>query len=352
MGKRKVYTKYDPEQEYRTQLYASREEEKGIREELKQETELRLEKALQSGSVRCLYATNTYRDVNVKTQDTIITAQIYPAFHHKQDMPPQQQRQSREKRREVMRNLNDKRARRELTRLININFAKGDLWITLGYDDEYLPDSMKKALKDVENWIRRVNYRRKKRGLDRAKYIYITEWEDDEKKGKVRCHHHIIMDGELDRDTVEQAWGLCKRPNSRKLVPDEAGFTGLANYISKDPRGTKRWKASRNLKRPEQPTRSLSKFSKRNVNHMARDHEYMKMLLESKYPGYAFLDCEMYYNERQALFYIYARLHREGGAENDKKRNHNRTQSDAADKGKDRGTGAEASRAGTVCQHY
>lgn len=340
--KQKVFTGYDPETAYRTQLYASRDEEKGIREELKQETEQRLEKAFQSGRVRFLYATNTYKDVNVKTGDTIITSQIYPAFYHKQDMQDMLKQPDRAKRREIMRNLNDKRARRELTRLININFAKGDLWITLGYDDEHLPDSMERALKDIENWIRRVNYRRKKRGLDRAKYVYVTEWEEDEKKGKVRCHHHIIMDGELDRDTVEQAWGLCKRPNSRKLAPDEAGFTGLANYISKDPRGTKRWKASRNLKRPEPPTRSLSKFSKRNVNHMVRDHEYMRMLLETKYPGYAFLDCEMYYNERQALFYIYARLHREGGAQNDGKRNRSRRQSNVPNRETHRGAGAGA----------
>lgn len=309
--RKRIYADYSPDKEYAKKIYNSREDDRT-------EAEERARKALEKGDVKCMYVTNTYKDTNVKSGDTILTAQIYPAFYHKSDVP--QGTAEKEKRREIMRNLNDKRARRELTRLVNINFGKGDLWITLGYDNENIPDSAEKAQKDIQGWIRRVNYRRKKLGMPSAKYIYVTEWEEDEKKGKIRCHHHIIMDGDLDRDTVEQCWGLCKRPNSRKLVPDEAGLSGVAEYISKDPRGSKRWKASKNLVRPAEATKSYTKFKKRTVGHMAIDYEYLRMQLESKYKGFTFLDCELYYNERQALFYIYARLTKKGVQKYDKRK--------------------------------
>ncbi len=46
--------------------------------------------------------------------------------------------------------------------------------------------------------------------------------------------------------------------------PDDMHFTGLGNYLSKDPKGKKRWCCSKNLKDPD-ITRNLSKFSKKKV---------------------------------------------------------------------------------------
>ena len=95
---------------------------------------------------------------------------MYPSFREKADMP------KTEKKRETspsQSNLNDKNARRYLIRLANINFGKGDIWATFGWNDDVLPQSYEDAKKDVVNFIRRINRKRKKRGLENAKYIYI-----------------------------------------------------------------------------------------------------------------------------------------------------------------------------------
>lgn len=66
--------------------------------------------------------------------------------------------------------------------------------------------------------------------------------------------------------------------------------------------------SSRNLKKPLEPTKSYSKFKKRRVERMAKDHTVLEAELTKAYPGYKFLDAEVRYNGINAAFYIYARM--------------------------------------------
>ncbi len=101
----------------------------------------------------------------------------------------------------------------------------------------------------------------------------------------------------------------CDRPNTRRISPDDDFLiTGLGEYISRNPHGTKRWVSSRNLKKPPEPTKSYSKFKKRRVERMAKDHTVLETELIKAYPGYKFLDAEVRYNGINAAFYIYARM--------------------------------------------
>ena len=112
--------------------------------------------------------------------------------------------------------LNDKNARKYVERLINENFTDRDLWLTFTYDNEHLPPDgdIDAAIKNVQKFIRRVNYQRKKRGLPNARYVYVTAYNPTE---EIRWHHHIVMDGDMDMDVVEGCWkqssrfGGCKR---------------------------------------------------------------------------------------------------------------------------------------------
>lgn len=160
----------------------------------------------------------------------------------------------------------------------------------------------------MTNFIKRVNRKRKKRGFDNMKYIYVLAVDN-----YTRPHFHILMSGDgVDRDELEAMWGKCKRPNTRRVKPDEDfGITGLATYISQNPHGTKRWCSSKNLKKPPEPTRSYRKFKKRRVEKMAKDHETLKQSLEKEYAGYRFLDAEVKFNTVTAAFYIYARMTRD-----------------------------------------
>ena len=85
-------------------------------------------------------------------------------------------------------------------------------------------------------------------------------------------------------------------------------ITGIGTYISQNRKGQKRWFSSKNLKKPDKPTRSYKKFSRKKVEKMVRDFEVLKEQMEKAYPGYKFLDAEVRHNDRIAAFYIYARM--------------------------------------------
>lgn len=140
------------------------------------------------------------------------------------------------------------------------------------------------------------------KNLPNTKYIYITE-----SGSKGRVHHHVIMDNLLDRDTVEDIWKHGKRNHVRRLEEDDFGLTGLATYLSKDPKGRKRWKASKGLKKPEE-SESYSRFKKRRVLRMVRDESRIEEELKKEYPELRYLDVDVRHNGINGLFYIYARM--------------------------------------------
>lgn len=289
---RRYYDDYDYEQAYKKQCDALEEWE--------------LERMLQDGEVACLYRTTTTKAENIRSGTVLLESQVYPSFKDKRDMPVTEERK---KTRQSQKDLNDKNARRHLIRLANINFGEGDIWGTFGWDDESLPEDEERAGKDITNFIKRINRRRKKSKLDNTKYIYILAFVDYE-----RPHFHILLSGEgMDRDEIEGLWKKCKRPNTKRIKPDDDFIiTGLATYISQNPHGKKRWCSSKNLKKPDKPTRSYSKFKKNRVDQMVKDHEELKRQMERAYPGFRFLDAEVRYNGINAAFYIYARMVRAG----------------------------------------
>ena len=100
--------------------------------------------------------------------------EIYPQFRSMEEVPEEGRRIKKDNSK-AQKNLNDKNARKYVERLINNNFGNGDLWITLTYDDGHLPPDgdIDAALKNMQNYIRRVNYQRKKRGLGKLSLIHI-----------------------------------------------------------------------------------------------------------------------------------------------------------------------------------
>lgn len=276
--------------------------EKQWEEQQEKLQEWEYERLLKEGKVESLYRTTTIKSENIDSGTILLEAQMYPSFCHKADIPrTKKKRESKPS----QRNLNDKNSRRYLIRLANINFGKGDLWCTFGWDDGHKPSDVEAAKKDITNFIRRINRRQKKAGRKNIKYIYVLAFDD-----YARPHFHIIMTGKgIDRDELEALWGKCERPNTRRIKPDDNFLiTGLGTYISNNPHGSKRWCPSKNLQKPAEPSRSYSKFKKRKVERMARDYEVLRTEMEKAYPGFTFLDAETRYNGVTAAFYIYARM--------------------------------------------
>ena len=129
--------------------------------------------------------------------------EIYPQFRSMDEVPPEG-RTIKKDNNKAQKNLNDKNARKYVERLINENFSDRDIWMTLTYDDAHLPPDgdVDAAIKNVQKYIRRINYQRKKRGLPNAKYVYVTAYNPD---AEIRWHHHIVMDGEMDMDMDTKA---------------------------------------------------------------------------------------------------------------------------------------------------
>lgn len=252
----------------------------------------RISGLLASGEIKSIYATKTIR------AGKSFEVEIYPEFTRAEAEKAKVKKINKT----AQKNINNKNARKKLERLINTNFGNGDYWITLTYIDKYLPDSLEQAQKDMKNYIERINYHRKKRGLKNAKYIYITEYSDSG-----RCHHHLVMDGELPMDLVEKLWKKGNRNNIRRIAEDENGITGLANYLTKDPQGRKRWKSSKGLKQPKE-SKSYSVIRYRRIRKMIENQNIIKEELEKIYRNKRFINAEVRYNKHNGRFYIYARM--------------------------------------------
>lgn len=239
----------------------------------------------------------------------ILESEIYPVYERRIDTPRADKKNATE---DAMKNYNDKMAMKQMVRIINTNFDKDDLYITLTYPDRVLPTEAQ-ARKDMSNYIRRLKAARKKLNLPELKYLYVIEFVSEEEavySRKVRIHHHLIIN-KMDRDLAEEIWKSAKpkaRAESRRLQPDDFGLEGVARYLGKWKKGKKRWYASRNLKKPKVNT-SVTKLSKRKVEKIAREPDRWHNLFESMYKNkYTLLDVEVFYSEIVAGYYIRARM--------------------------------------------
>ena len=138
------------------------------------------------------------------------------------------------------------RARRRLALLMDANFGRNDLHVTLTYRGT--PPDYEQARKDVRNYLRAVKRMREKARLLEMKYIYVLEEEggDGEKR---RIHVHLMMTGGISREALEEKWGRGYA-NCDRLQPEEGtGLLELARYFTKQgmEKHRRAWSASKNL---------------------------------------------------------------------------------------------------------
>lgn len=215
--------------------------------------------------------------------------------------------------------LNEKRAKRYFEALVEANFKTGrDLHITLTFAPEQYPKDEKEAKKAVQSWVMYLNRKRKRRGLENAKYIIVFEIS---KTG--RFHFHVLMDGELDRDTVEKTWlkGTC---NADRLRSDgREGLKRLIEYLAKGgenkegennrDKWNKRWIPSRGLIRPW-ISEGESKMSGRKFHKVVtypEDSEELIRSIESDNKGYRVLSVEKSFNEQTGQWFMFCRMRRD-----------------------------------------
>lgn len=190
--------------------------------------------------------------------------------------------------------LNRKNSEHALSDMLGLNFTKHDCYLRLSYNDDHMPSCIKDAERHMQNYIKRVNYRRYKLGLPKLRYIYFTE--RGEKRGRI--HHHLFLDGDMSRDEYEGIWGLGYA-NARRLQPGPDGLLGIAIYSAKgkrvmpddeQPEGKhgKSYKCSLGLKRPEYGREIYQNDYRIKAHHALYIDEHPDDLryIERLYPGY------------------------------------------------------------------
>lgn len=211
--------------------------------------------------------------------------------------------------RERQNRYNRERARRRLALLMDANFGRNDLHVTLTYRGT--PPDYEQARKDVRNYLRAVKRMREKAGLPEMKYIYVLEEEgaDGEKR---RIHVHLMMTGGVSREALEEKWGRGYA-NCDRLQPEEGnGLMELARYFTKLEREKHRraWSASKNLRKPR-TTVSRTRMSNARVRRLCQEIPgNAAEVLGKLYPAYKLGAVEPYVSDWIPGVYLRIRLRR------------------------------------------
>ena len=119
-----------------------------------------------------------YRTKTIKSGN-VLECEIYPIWNtHKSTVRARKVKSSRE----TQKRLNEKNATKNLIRLINTNFTDNDIWGTVTYSPEKLPPSVESAQKEMAKYFRRLKYYAERHNFPPLKYVYVTEFDDDEEK--------------------------------------------------------------------------------------------------------------------------------------------------------------------------
>ena len=137
-----------------------------------------------------------------------------------------------------------------LARLMNANFRRGDLLLTLTYDDEHLPADREEARHRMELAIRRVKRAMQREGVPLL-YIAVTSDLNPETGEVVRLHHHLVVN-RAALPFFREKWGQGD-VDREKLWEKQGDRTPMAVYLLSQVRGEKeerKYVSSRNLIRP------------------------------------------------------------------------------------------------------
>lgn len=241
-----------------------------------------------------------------KAGDTLVLT-VYPILGRSDRAKAEAARKAMS--RERQNRYNRERARRRLALLMDANFGRNDLHVTLTYRGT--PPDYEQARKDVRNYLRAVKRMREKAGLPEMKYIYVLEEEggDGEKR---RIHVHLMMTGGISREALEEKWGRGYA-NCDRLQPEEGnGLMELARYFTKleQEKHRRAWSASKNLRQPR-TTVSRTRMSNARVRRLCQEIPGNAAEIMGKlYPAYKLGAVEPYVSDWIPGVYLRIRLRR------------------------------------------
>lgn len=158
-------------------------------------------------------------------------------------------------------NMNE--AVRRLARVLNCNFGKDDLFVTLTYDDAHEPQTTEDAEKYISLFIRRLTRTLGKEV--KMKGVWITSDKDEKTGNPVRLHHHLVIGnsgftvrkdgmtysaliGEKDLKDIWKAGYVNVEP-----LKEQDDYTPVAAYLVRQAvnlADAKKWHSSRGMEKP------------------------------------------------------------------------------------------------------
>lgn len=226
----------------------------------------------------------------------------YPMFDIREKYKSRKQKKKQS--RKEQKDWNEKNAKEYFIAKAHCNFDTSDYVWHITLDNENKPNTLEEAEKMFRNLIIKVNRWRKKRELPRARYMAVIEYGES---GKL--HWHILIDGKLHRDILEEAWKKGSS-NVDRIKQNEEGFKDLCKYMLKDPKGKKRYKPSRgNLVEPPTPTINDNKFSRREMIKMSTSWP-TKEEVEKWYPEYTLTKFDIKVDEVYGGIYMNIEMRR------------------------------------------
>ena len=245
-----------------------------------------------------------------------IDAEVFPVFGR--GVKTMLRRAKSQQTREAQQRANDERSILRAIQIIEANFGENDIALGLTYGGEApTPDRVDK---DLRNFCDRVKRKRQKLGLPELKYFATIGGDEMPAAGYSgkRPHIHVFMNGGISRDDLEEMWGHGYA-NVDRLQPGSEGLAAIATYFAKQIRdrkkmkGARRWRASKNLVRPE-PRATDAKMPNSRVRRVAYDFENeAKSVMEKLYPGYVLQKCTVRYSDIVPGVYIRCVLRRMRG---------------------------------------
>ncbi|MBQ7505323.1 MAG: hypothetical protein IJT79_08420 [Ruminococcus sp.] len=252
-----------------------------------------------------------YRMTDIICGDNYITSRIYPEYL----IPKSRQKKSKPTS-EVQQKLNEKNRQEYLAHLASTNFTDRDYYITLTYNDEYLPENINEAKHELRKYIKRLQTRTKKLGLT-IKAIGVTGYGSKRK----RLHHHIIISGCFMPYEFIEVW-KCRDGSSRGYVDicplqfDQFGVAidNLLKYFYKHIEENKKlgitgsgYYRSRNLAEPEIKSRS-GKLSHKQIEFARTFTDFT--VFEQMHPDYALADVITFHNDVNGGYYFTVRYYK------------------------------------------
>lgn len=151
-------------------------------------------------------------------------------------------------------------SRRKHARLINENYGPTSLYSTLTLDNESEVHTFEEARRIRDNFVRRLKYH----APDARINIYMGRG-----KSTHRIHFHMISEG-VPESLIREQWALgevlrighLREHNYYNGVDHGRDYTGLANYLFDHwtpEQGGHRWKATKNLRKPERETPTITR---------------------------------------------------------------------------------------------